>query len=36
MTQLDFNDMGLSGGEPIEMHVFFTQCQPSYGSLLKI
>ena len=23
MTQLDFNDMGLSGGEPIEMHVLF-------------
>ena len=23
MTQLNFNDMGLSGGEPIEMHVLF-------------
>ena len=23
MTQLHFNDMGLSGGEPIEMHVLF-------------
>ena len=23
MTQLGFNDMGLSGGEPIEMHILF-------------
>lgn len=31
MTQLDFNDMGLSGGEPIEMHVLFDSMSTIVG-----